>query len=136
MVLTDEQIRQFEEWARTEGLNLETIQHGFKQNYTHLATAHAWHGFKAAISLQGEAVPEGRLIGYTSQYDLDFPFAYANLGPENSDRNIPVYAYSPPTTAQQSELIRKCAEIVSLTSEESSCQIAAKKILALLPEGK
>lgn len=32
-----------------------------------------------------------REIGFTSQYDLDYPFAYANLGPKTADRCIPVY---------------------------------------------
>jgi hypothetical protein len=36
--------------------------------------------------------PTIKLIGYTSQYDLDFPFAHAGLGPKSEERTIPCYA--------------------------------------------
>ena len=55
----------------------------------------AAHWKKWCDELEGAPVSQAddelQIIGYTHAYDLDFPFAYASLGPENSERNIPVY---------------------------------------------
>lgn len=51
----------------------------------------AWAAARAVL-----AQAEGwKIIGYTSQFDLDYPFTYPNLGAQNGERCIPVYAAAP-----------------------------------------
>jgi hypothetical protein len=79
-----------------------------------------------ALAQREAQEPVGRLIGYISESDLEFPFAYPNVGAESEDRCVAVYTTPPtlPAAEQAAELAMQnhCAEIAQEITANTAFQ--------------